>query len=46
MQKFIYSEPFKTTRDLVKFVNNNEIPREDIVTILLLRGEIMLIYYK
>jgi len=46
MEKFIHSEPFKNTRELVKFVNNNEIPREDIVTIILLKGEIMLIYYR
>ncbi len=46
MDKYIYSEPFNNTRELVYFVNEHEIPKEDIVTVLNLHGQLMLIYYK
>jgi len=46
MEKKAYSEAFRTTRDIVKFLNANEIPREDIVSILDIKGELLLVYYQ
>lgn len=44
--KVAHSEPFSTTRDLVTFLNDNKIPREDVVQIITINGIIFLIYYK
>ena len=46
MEKKAYSEAFSTTRDVVKYLNANEIPKEDIVDILDIKGELLLVYYK
>ena len=45
-EKIAYSESFNNTREVVKFLNANEIPREDIVDILPLKEQLILIYYK
>lgn len=39
-------EPFNNTRELVKFLNEWEIQKEDIVDILDIKGQLLLIYYK
>ena len=44
-KKLADCEPFNNTRELIKFLNNNEIPREDIVDILDIKGQLLLIYY-
>lgn len=46
MEKKAYSEAFRTTREIVKYLNANEIPKEDIVGILDIKGELLLVYYK
>lgn len=46
MEKKAYSEAFNNTRDIVKYLNANEIPREDIVDILDIKGLLILVYYK
>lgn len=46
MEKKAYSEAFRTTREIVKYLNANEIPKEDIVSILDIKGELLLVYYK
>lgn len=45
-KKYAECEPVGTTRELVKFLNNNNIPKEDIVSILDIKGQLLLIYYK
>ena len=45
-KKHADSEAFNSTRDIVKFLNANDIPREDIVDILDIKGQLLLIYYK
>lgn len=37
-------EPLNNVRDLIKFLNNNNIKKEDIVTVLD-KGQLFLIYY-
>lgn len=46
MEKQACCEAFNTTRDIIKYLNGNEIQREDIVTILDIKGQLLLIYYK
>ena len=41
-----YSEPFNNTREIVKFINDNDIKREDIVAVIDRKTELYLIYYK
>jgi len=38
-------EPFDTIRNLVKFLNKKNIPKEDIVEILNINGQLLLVYY-
>jgi hypothetical protein len=45
-EKIAYSEPLANSRALVKFLNDNNIPKEDIVTVLDGKGQLLLIYYK
>lgn len=45
-KKHAESEAFNNTRDLVKYLNANDIPREDIVDILDIKGQLLLIFYK
>ena len=40
-----HSEPFATTRELVDFINDRHIPRQDIVDVLTIGGQIFLIYF-
>ena len=40
-----HSEPFATTRELVDFINNNHIQKQDIVSMLTVGGQIFLIYF-
>ena len=46
MEKKAYSEAFNSTRDIVKYLNTNDIPKEDVVDILDIKGQLLLIYYK
>lgn len=39
-------EPFSTVRDLINFLNDNNIPKDSIVDILEKSGLFLLIYYK
>ena len=39
-------EPFSTVRDLINFLNENDIPKDSIVDILEKSGLLLLIYYK
>ena len=39
-------EPLNNTRELVKFLNQEEISMEDIVDIIPTGGQFMLVYYK
>lgn len=39
-------EPFPTVRNLVNFLNDNNIPKDSIVDILEKNGLFLLIYYK
>ena len=38
-------EPFDNVRKLVKFLNKKNIPKEDIVEILNINGQVLLVYY-
>lgn len=44
--KIAQSEPFRTTRELITFINDNGIQKEDIVQIITLKDQMFLIYYK
>lgn len=44
--KFADCEPFNNTRELIKFLNNNNISKEDIVEILNIKEQLLLIYYR
>lgn len=46
MKKKAVSEVFTNTRELVNFINKEEISREDIVSILPMNGQLFLVYYK
>ena len=39
------SEPFSTTRELVDFINDRHVRKEDIVEILNIHGQLFLIYF-
>ena len=39
-------EPLSNTREVVKFLNQEEIQKDDIVAIIPAGGQLMLIYYK
>lgn len=45
-EKTAFSEPFSNTRELIRFLNDFKIKKEDIVTVLDLKGQLLLIYYK
>jgi len=46
MDKMAYGESFGNTRELVKFLNDHELSKEDIVSVLMsASGQIFLIYY-
>lgn len=45
MKKYAESVPISNTRELIKFLNENEIQKEDIVTVLEIKGQLFLIYY-
>lgn len=40
------AEVFRVTRDLVNFVNGENLGKEDILTILVQNGQIVLLYFK
>lgn len=40
-----YCEPFATARDLVKYINNSNLQKADILDILNINGQLFLIYY-
>ena len=40
-----HSEPFATTWELVSFINDRHIPKQDIVAVLPIGGQLFLIYY-
>ena len=44
-KKYADCEPLNSTRDLVKFLNNNNIQREDVLAVLDIKGQLLLIYY-
>lgn len=46
MEKQFIAQPFDTNREMVEYVNNNRIKREDIVNIYYSRGLVILYYYK
>lgn len=46
MEKFAKGESFSNSRELVKFLNNNNIPQEDIVAVFEVKGQVILIYYQ
>lgn len=49
MEKDAHSQNFNNTRDLVKFLNENRIPKEDIISVIDMvktTGQLFLIYYK
>jgi hypothetical protein len=47
MNKRAQGEAFSNTRELVTFLNENEIKREDIVAVLMpIANQVFLIYYK
>ena len=45
MEKKAHSENFATTKQLAKFLNENQIPNSDIAGIIVLKDELFLIYY-
>ena len=45
-EKKLKAEVFKVTRDLVNFVNGENLGKEDILTILVQNGQIVLLYFK
>lgn len=45
-EKIAYSKPFSSTREMVKFINEEKLTREDIITVLYMSGSIFLIYFK
>ena len=46
MRKYADCAVVRTTRDLINYINDNNISKEDIVTVLEIKGQIFLIYYK
>lgn len=46
MEKQFIAQPFDTNREMVEYVNNNRIKKEDIVNIYYSRGLVILYYYK
>lgn len=46
MEKQADCAVFNNTRDIISYLNSNRIPREDIVTIMDMKGQLFLIYYK
>ena len=46
MEKRANGQPFLQLRDLVKFINEHRIKKEDIVAITTMEGMIFLIYYE
>lgn len=46
MEKHADCAVFNNTRDIIQYLNNNKISREDIVTIMDMKGQLFLIYYK
>lgn len=40
----VHSEPFKNTRELVTFINSNNITKENIISIFTLKEQLFLIY--
>ena len=40
-----HSEPFGTTWELVDFINNQHITKQDIVSIIPIGGQLFLIYF-
>lgn len=47
MDKIAQGEVFNSTRELIKYLNEEKIKREDIVSVLMpALGQVFLIYYK
>lgn len=46
MEKQFVAQPFDTNREMVKYINNNHIKKEDIVSIHYSHGLVILYYYK
>ena len=46
MEKKADCAVFNNTRDIIQYLNSNRIPREDVVTIMNIQGQLFLIYYK
>lgn len=44
-EKVAHGEAFSNARELVRFLNDNKIPKEAITSILENKGQIFLIYY-
>ena len=40
-----HSEPFANTRELINFINDRHIPKQDIVSIIPIGGQLFLIYF-
>lgn len=40
-----HSEVFNNTREMIEFINSRNIPKEDIVTVLYIGGQLFLIYF-